>query len=99
MVEDILYFEQHGRKAKIQTKHGSFEVYQKISYYAELLKQYRFIQCHKSFVINMNEVTELDRNAASISNMEIIPISRTYQNNIRDFLENEVLKLIARSPC
>lgn len=86
MIRDIIYFEQYLRKVRILTKHGFYDVYNKVEHYARVLEKYRFVQCHKSFVVNLNEAVEISRKNIVLSNNEVIPISSGYLDNVRKHL-------------
>lgn len=79
----ILYIESLGKKAVIKTFGGDYPTYiSQKSLIANLPKS--FIQCHKSYIINMQMVKK--RNAANcmLVNDSVIPIGRKYMHVFKD---------------
>lgn len=82
-IEVILYIESLGKKAVIKTFGGDYPTYiSQKSLIANLPKS--FIQCHKSYIINMQMVKK--RNAANcmLVNDSVIPIGRKYMHVFKD---------------
>lgn len=79
----ILYIERKHRKCFIHTIDNVYEEYSNLEEYLSSLPE-SFIQCHKSFIINMNKVVEHKRTEFIMSNNSIIPISRTYTKKSRE---------------
>ena len=53
----------------------------------KLLSDSRFGQCHRSFVVNMDEISGLDGNICSMNKGQKIPISRTYADFKKHFMQ------------
>lgn len=85
LLRDILYFEQKGRITNIVTKHGVYTEYRKAGEYADMLVGSAFVQCHKSFVVNMNEAVTVKRTSIEMSDGRGIPVSRTYAGNVDEY--------------
>ena len=46
-----------------------------------------FLRCHGSFIVNCSHVIMLRRNRLEMDNGEIIPVSRRYQSDVRDYFK------------
>jgi two-component system LytT family response regulator len=59
---DILYLEAADDYVKIHTKEGSFLKNKTMSYFEDTLDPALFVRCHRSYIINVQEVTRIDQN-------------------------------------
>lgn len=75
-IEDILYIETYDRHLRAITMDSSYEFLGSIGAEEEKLSQYNFIRCHKSFLINMYHIKNIDRNSATMANNDSVPISK-----------------------
>ncbi|HTB99124.1 MAG TPA: LytTR family transcriptional regulator DNA-binding domain-containing protein [Ferruginibacter sp.] len=78
---DILYLEAADDYVKIHTKEGSFLKNKTMSYFEETLDTGLFVRCHRSYIINVQEVTRIDQNEkdshiALLKSGIKIPVSR-----------------------
>ncbi|NHM14694.1 response regulator [Eggerthellaceae bacterium zg-886] len=85
----IAYIESDLRKIKIKTPDGTLEMYGKLS---EIMKQLpdRFIQCHRSFLVNLDYVQALQKKELLLSTGEEIPISQHRYQATRDCLVKNI---------
>lgn len=79
---DILYLTIEKRKTRIYTKTGNYLSNKKFDYWKENLKQHSyFAQSHYSFIVNLKNVTDFNKNEVTITNNSEkikVPISRAY---------------------
>jgi two-component system, LytTR family, response regulator len=79
-LDDIVYFEAHNTMAKTYLKSGdSIYISSPLKTLEEELRNMNFYRLHKSFIINMNEISRLSRKeglTVIMSNGGAIPISR-----------------------
>ncbi len=80
--EQILYLESRNHAVVIRTGGGEFLVYEKLSSFSDRLPTF-FIQCHKSFIVNMKKIARLDTGRAILSDRSVIPISKSRQQETR----------------
>lgn len=78
---DILYLEAADDYVKIHTKEGAFLKNKTMSYFEETLDRSLFVRCHRSYIINIQEVTRIDQNEkdshiALLKSGIKIPVSR-----------------------
>ena len=53
------------------------------SYMEDQLPKNRFVRCHKSFIININRVYELQYGEAVLTDGKVIPVSRSYLQTVQ----------------
>lgn len=79
---DILYLTIDKRKTKIITKNGEYISNKKFDYWKKHLKAYDyFAQSHYSFIVNLKNVTDFDKNQITLSfdsKKVNVPISRSF---------------------
>lgn len=87
--KDILYISAEHVYIKIQLKNGNAIMSRySLSQLLQKLKSAFFIQCHRSYIINLNEVTSWN-NSHLFINQENIPISRSRKNEILDYFSQK----------
>lgn len=80
-LKSIYYIEVIGHFLYYHTTEGTFKTYGQISKQAETLTSNNFYRCQKSYLINLQYVTELKLNSVMVCNTEI-PISRGSHNQL-----------------
>ena len=58
---DIVYVESKGHKSIIHTRKEEFICYEKLSQLQKRMESY-FLCCHKSYLVNMEEISRIERN-------------------------------------
>ena len=66
-VSSVIAIEAQGRKITVHTTLCDFESIHNMQYWLELLPKNRFFQTHRSFIINLEHVTDFDRNLVHMS--------------------------------
>lgn len=81
----VLYVEaMENHRVKIGQKDGG-EVFQSgLLELEQLLPADRFLRCHKSYIVNMDYVKEMDQTFFIMDNARRIPIGRTYRKQCRE---------------
>lgn len=79
----IYYVESDRRLARLYTAHGIVETYISLM---QLLPQLGsdFLQCHKSFLVNMAQIERIESNWLTIKSGQKVPISQAYRKKARD---------------
>lgn len=79
---DILYLTIENRKTKIITKNDEYISNKKFDYWKNHLKSYDyFAQSHYSFIVNLKNVTDFDKNeiTLSVDSKKVkVPVSRSF---------------------
>lgn len=80
---EVLYFESRYRKVTICTNGGKSEIYSTISEISGIAGS-QFVQCHKSFLVNLSRVASMDRGCFILDNGTAVPISRSMSAATRE---------------
>ncbi|MEF2656256.1 MAG: LytTR family DNA-binding domain-containing protein [Eggerthellaceae bacterium] len=82
---DIAYVESLRRKLRIHAVNEVIDVYGSLAYAASVLPD-QFVQCHKSFIVNLDYVSELNKSAFVMASGEEVPVSQTKRKDSRSAL-------------
>ena len=80
---EIFYLQAYGDYVKIYTTHKVFVVKQKLSSYTSVLSE-RFLQVHRSFIVNIECIEYIEGNHVVI-NQEKIPVSESFRDKLNSF--------------
>lgn len=80
-VSDILWIEALGDYVKIQTTEKCHTVYSTLKKFEERLDREKFIRVHRSFIINISKIANINPSNLQIDK-RIIPISTTYREEL-----------------
>lgn len=81
----ILYFERDLRVTHIITTSHRYTFSMRLDEIVLLLNS-NFIRCHRSYIININYIKEYSTNDMLMNNEYLIPISRRYQDMVKQYL-------------
>lgn len=90
--EDVLYIEVNQRNVTCRTGKAVYQLKHNISYWEERLSNKGWFRCHRCFLINMNQVSEVslmfnNTYDVRLHNCDaVIPVSRTYANAFKKYL-------------
>ncbi|AXT20824.1 response regulator [Flavobacteriaceae bacterium AU392] len=79
--DEILFIEAYGNYTKLFLKDEMIVSHEKISAFEELLPKDDFLRVHKSFIIALDKVKQIEGNRMIIENHKI-PIGQTYKSSI-----------------
>lgn len=88
--EQIFYFERNLRKTMICLNDTTFETYDNFDCLLNQLMN-DFHICHRSFIVNFRKVKEYHRQYFILKNNVRIPISRSYEKEIKKLFEEYLL--------
>ncbi len=77
--EDIIYIGVDGRSSCIKSKKGAFSSNLTLVEFEEKLKSNQFFRCHRSYLININEILEIDN-----------WFNGTYQVTMKGYLKDKI---------
>jgi len=80
-VDEILWVEAFGDYIKIITQEKIHTVYATLKKIEEKLDQSKFVRVHRSYMVNISKITNMDSNNLVI-NKKIIPISEKYKDDL-----------------
>jgi len=87
LYEDIIHLESQLHKTYIVTKNNIYECTEKLDLIKERLDE-RFLTCHKSYVVNMDFVQELNSGVITLINDKTIPISKNRFSHVKECFFN-----------
>ncbi len=85
-VKNILYIESKDKEIYIISTDKTRKQYGKLREVYEELEKYDFIFAHRSYIVNLSHVTIFSKGKLVMSNNDIVPISRSNQENINNIL-------------
>lgn len=80
-IEDIIYIEARGDYAVFKTDDKGYIVSTTIKNVEEKLDANRFVKVHRSYIVNVDKVVDIEENNLLI-NEQVIPISRSQKPNL-----------------
>lgn len=81
--KDIYYLESKRNHVHIHTKSSEYVVYSSLEKFIENFPKKTFLKAHGSFVVNIIYISQILSNEIVLLNNEMIPLSRTYRNEIK----------------
>lgn len=76
--KDVLYFENVGDYIKVYTEHATYVIYGALKNIDAKLNYPAFIKVHRSYIINLEKVKDIEDSTLVIGN-KVIPISRAHR--------------------
>ena len=87
-VDDILVVEVDGRYCKIHTSERKLLVRSSLTQLMEKLPEDLFLQTHRNFLVNVNDIEEIDlEDAVARTSVKPVPISKNYKSLILSKLD------------
>ena len=90
----LLYMESRGRVVRLCTDEEILESYDKLDTLTGQMDE-RFLQCHKSYVVNMDRVRQFQGDRFLMENGVEIPISQSRRKDVRQ----RFLAYLGKSPA
>lgn len=82
--EKIVYVESYKKIQIIHYENQTFEVQSSLQKIMAQLKEYGFVQTHKSYYVNCRYIHSIDRNTLQLDDHTQIPIGRSKLNNVKE---------------
>ena len=86
-VHKLLYIESINKIQHIVTAERTYKVYSSMDYFSGELIKKGFYRPHRSYLVNLDAITRVEKHDAIISNGDRIPITRTQVEEIKKQLE------------
>jgi DNA-binding LytR/AlgR family response regulator len=83
---DLLYVESVGDYVKLVTTQKVFVTNQTMKTMEQILPSSRFIRVHKSFIVSLSKIHNVDGNVIKLNNT-LIPIGQTYRKDFFDLID------------
>jgi len=90
-IQDVIYLEAYDDYVKVHTSEKTYLKKKTLTYYEKTLDQRQFVRIHRSYLLNLNELTGIEpfeKNSyrAVLKNDERIPISRKAYGPLKESL-------------
>ena len=87
--DEINYIKKDGMKLLFCSDRKTYETYSSFSKYEDCLPE-NFIRCHKSYIVNINNVTEFkpNQNILELKNNQTCNIGAKYKTNFMEVFKN-----------
>lgn len=79
---EIVFLESAGHRILIHTHNRSLSCYERLEQIKARLPD-RFLQCHKSYLVNMDHIQYIEKNSILMNSGERIPVSKAQYANTR----------------
>lgn len=89
-LDDILFIEGMSDYLRIHTSQSKIMCLQKFSAFEKLLPSDRFVRVHKSYLVSVHQIENIERLRIKIGD-QLIPISQTYKDQFFALLEQKGL--------
>ncbi len=86
-IDDILYLSAEVDYVKVVTEEKSILILDSLRNWEEKLQNFRFIQVHRSYIVNLEKITKVYENLVFISD-NAIPIGKTYKELFMKEIKN-----------
>lgn len=83
----IKYFVREGRKVIMHTLDGEVEFYESMEKIYEIVKSYRFLFIHKSYMINSRYIKKLSYDKVLMTDDDELPISQARRKEVREIFK------------
>lgn len=83
-VDTLVYIESLNRSIIIHTDNKEVEILGRLNEWVKKLTPFGFVQCHKSFIVNLNRIEKIKHNKIVMENKKIIPIGRKYLQSFKE---------------
>ena len=86
---EVNYIKKDGMKLVFCTNTGNYETYSSFSKFENCLPE-NFIRCHKSYIVNVNNITKLNsnKNILELKNNQTCTLGAKYKNNFMEVFNN-----------
>ena len=81
--KEILFFESKGHHVYIHMKNEVVQIYEKLDECEKKLSR-QFTRCHKSYVVNMDNIVFIDKSDVQLKGGKSVPISKSRYQEFRE---------------
>ena len=81
--QEILYLESSGHVVAVQTREKRYVSYGRLEDYLEQLPEY-FVQCHKSYLVNMGRIRYLGKDGIRMDPNVTVPVSKSRYRSTKE---------------
>lgn len=85
-LKEIIYIEGSGNYVTIHTVNSKIMTLQNLIYFEMQLKQFQFIRIHKSYIVSVKYIQNIETRNILIDNINL-PIGGSYKNNLTNYMK------------
>lgn len=93
-VAEILYFEYTNRKVRMKLADEEYYFQDKMMELAERMKNYDFVLCHQSYLVNLSQVKSVKGYDVSLKNGELLPLAQKksveFRSQLNEYLQRNI---------
>jgi tetratricopeptide (TPR) repeat protein len=93
LLKDIVYAEVQKKLCLIHTAYGVIKTYLSIGELEKKIASTFFIRCHRSYIINMHHIKEMNKDVIFLKNGERVYVSRRLKKDVQK-LYSEYVKIV-----
>lgn len=94
-LSDIQFIEAQGRTCVIHTRTGNYTTYTSITKLVSALADVRFVNCHRSYIINLDDIMTFQNGRVALQDGSMIPIRRGEVAFLRHAYEDRRFVLVS----
>lgn len=91
--DSLFYLESDAHTVHLHTESGTVSIHERLANLAEQLPS-SFLQCHKSYIINMDKIRRIEKKRITLQNEAVIPISKSFFNKTKNtyfhYMQNRI---------
>lgn len=87
-LSQLCWAESHDKVCRLHLHSGERQSYLKLDALESLLDDPRFLRCHRSFLVNMNEVARMEKGVCFMNDGAEIPIKQAERTKLRTLYED-----------
>ena len=82
-VKNILYIEVYNRHLRLWANEGQYEFAGTLMAEEKKLSPYNFVNCHQSYLVNMNYIKRINPNSILLKNGTELPVSKSKRTHVK----------------
>lgn len=89
----LFYLESKAHIVRLYTESGTVSVYERLASLSGQLPS-SFLQCHKSYIVNMDKIRRIEKRQITLQNEAEIPISKSFCGKVKNiyfqYMQNKI---------
>lgn len=81
---DLLYVEAQRKDCRLVTSSGEMLLRSTISYLAQQLSNWSFIQCHRNYLVNWRAIRQIGKTDIRLNDGTLVPLNRSLVKQVQE---------------